>query len=80
MTISESEAKTHFSELLERISHGEVFTITRRGKSVATMGPCVVHENRPVYGKDKGRIHMAPDFDAPLEDMAEYEQSLTCSG
>ncbi len=73
-TIGAFEAKTHFSELLERVIHGEVFTVTRRGKPVATLGPSAVREHRPVYGSAKGRIHMASDFDAPLSDMAEYEQ------
>jgi prevent-host-death family protein len=73
-TIGAFEAKTHFSELLERVSHGEIFTVTRRGKPIARLGPSEVRENRPVYGSAKGRIHMTPDFDAPLEDMAEYEK------
>lgn len=73
-SIGAFEAKTHFSELLDRVSQGEVFTVTRRGKPVAKLGPSEVGENRPVYGSAKGRIHMAADFDAPLNDMAEYEQ------
>jgi len=33
------EAKTHFSELLERAEHGEEIVITRRGKPVARLVP-----------------------------------------
>ncbi len=33
------EAKTHFSELLERVEHGEEVTITRHGAPVARMVP-----------------------------------------
>jgi len=33
------EAKTHFSELLERAEHGEEIIITRRGKAVARLVP-----------------------------------------
>jgi len=33
------EAKTHFSELLERAEHGEEIVITRRGKPVARLMP-----------------------------------------
>jgi prevent-host-death family protein len=33
------EAKTHFSELLERAEHGEEIVITRRGKPVARLIP-----------------------------------------
>jgi len=30
-------AKTHFSELLKRVEHGESFCITNRGKKVAVL-------------------------------------------
>lgn len=33
------EAKTHFSELLERVAEGEAFTITRHGTPVARLVP-----------------------------------------
>jgi prevent-host-death family protein len=33
------EAKTHFSELLDRVANGEELTITRNGTAVARMVP-----------------------------------------
>ena len=33
------EAKTHFSQIIEQVSHGEDFIITRRGKPVAKIIP-----------------------------------------
>lgn len=33
------EAKNQFSALLERVSHGETVTITKRGKPVAVLAP-----------------------------------------
>ena len=33
------EAKTHFSQILEKAEHGEDFIITRRGKPVAKIIP-----------------------------------------
>lgn len=33
------EAKTHFSALLDRVSHGEEILITRRGVAVAKLSP-----------------------------------------
>jgi len=33
------EAKTHFSQIIEKVSHGEDFIITRRGKPVAKIIP-----------------------------------------
>jgi prevent-host-death family protein len=38
-TIGAFEAKTHLSALLERVAHGESFTITRHGKPVAQLVP-----------------------------------------
>ena len=32
-------AKTHFSELLEKVSRGESFVITKRGKPMASLSP-----------------------------------------
>jgi prevent-host-death family protein len=38
-TIGAFEAKTHLSALLERVAHGESFTISRHGKPVALLVP-----------------------------------------
>ncbi len=66
------EAKTHFSQLLERAHEGTVFIVTRRGKPVAQLGPSEQPAQRPVYGSAKGQVEMRDDFDEPLDDMAEY--------
>ncbi len=47
------DAKTHLSELLERVEKGERFTITRHGKPVA--------ELVPVRPRDPARIAEALD-------------------
>lgn len=39
------EAKTHFSQLIERAIHGEVIFITRRGKPVAKIVPADTSNN-----------------------------------
>ncbi len=38
-TVGAFEAKTHLSDLLERVEQGEVVTITRRGRPVAQLVP-----------------------------------------
>ena len=38
-TVGAFEAKTHLSELLDRVERGERFTITRHGKPVAKLSP-----------------------------------------
>lgn len=38
-TIPATEAKAHFSAILDRVDHGEEFVLTRHGKGVAYLGP-----------------------------------------
>jgi prevent-host-death family protein len=66
------EAKTHFSQLIERAKEGTIFIVTRRGKPVAQLGPSESTVSRPVFGSAKGQVEISHDFDAPLADMAEY--------
>ena len=73
-TIGAFEAKTRLSELLEQVSQGHTFVITRRGRPVAELRPAGVGSARMQFGSDKGRIAIAADFDAPLPDLDAYEQ------
>lgn len=45
------EAKTHFSQLIERAIHGEVIFITRRGKPVAKLVPADTNNNPEIARK-----------------------------
>jgi prevent-host-death family protein len=38
-TIGAFSAKTHLSDLLEQVAHGESFVITKRGKPMAALSP-----------------------------------------
>ncbi len=38
-TIRATEAKAHFSEILDRVDQGEEFVLTRHGKRAAYLGP-----------------------------------------
>lgn len=40
MEVGAFEAKTHLSDLLEKVQRGVVFYITKRGKRVAILKPC----------------------------------------
>ncbi|HEX8296608.1 MAG TPA: type II toxin-antitoxin system prevent-host-death family antitoxin [Chthoniobacteraceae bacterium] len=70
------EAKTHLSSLLQKVEHGQRIVITKRGKPIAELKPyagvgAVRTLRQPGFGN--GTItYMAQDFDAPLEDFAEY--------
>ncbi|HEV3309237.1 MAG TPA: type II toxin-antitoxin system Phd/YefM family antitoxin [Chloroflexota bacterium] len=59
------EAKTHLSQLLERVRAGEEFAITRRGEEVARLVPPPIKGERR-FGTDRGRFIVPDDFDAPL--------------
>jgi len=66
-------AKTHLSALLEQVSKGNTFTVTKHGQPVAKIVPVHEPDRRPQRGAAKSPdFYMAPDFDEPLEDFAEY--------
>ncbi len=72
LDIGAFEAKTRLSELLDHVSRGRVYRITKRGRPVAELRPIAKGTGRPVFGADRGRIAMRADFDAPLADMKPY--------
>ena len=46
-TIGAYKAKTHFSQLVERVARGERITVTRHGVPVLTMQPISNHPKTP---------------------------------
>jgi len=62
------DAKTHLSELVERAAQGEEITIAKSGKPKARLVPLAPKDTRHlrVPGKGRGKVWIAPDFDAPL--------------
>jgi prevent-host-death family protein len=60
------DAKTHFSQLLRRVAGGEEIVIARAGKPVARLVPLDAPRTPRVLGRDRGKIWIADDFDAPL--------------
>ena len=66
------EAKTRLSELLQQVSQGRSFVITRRGRPVAELRPVPDRARTLRFGCDKGTIVISEDFDAPMPGMEEY--------
>jgi len=66
MQVNIHEAKTHLSKLLERVKGGEEIVIAKAGKPVARLVPVVKRPVRRLPGTAKGKVVIAPDFDAPL--------------
>jgi prevent-host-death family protein len=61
------EAKTHFSELLDRVAKGDDIVIAKAGRPVARLVPIGAPGSRTL-GLDAGAVFIASDFDAPLPD------------
>ncbi|OWK36753.1 type II toxin-antitoxin system Phd/YefM family antitoxin [Fimbriiglobus ruber] len=75
-TVTIEEAQANLPEIIRRMIPGEELVITENQQPVAKLvrvQPTTSKSPRPGPGVCKGMItYMAPDFDAPLEDMKEY--------
>jgi prevent-host-death family protein len=64
------EAKTHLSQLIERVEAGEEVVIARAGSPVARLVAVDARRPRRVLGALAGRTRIPADFNAPLpEDL-----------
>ena len=71
VTIQEAQAK--LSELIHRLAPGDEVLITENNEPVATLARTEKKNQWPCKaGSAKGKIRLAPDFDAPLEEFKEY--------
>ena len=67
------EAKTRLSEFVARAEAGEEVIIARDGVPVVRLMPVVAEAPRRQLGIAEGFVlYMADDFDAELDDFAEY--------
>ena len=66
-----AEAKTRFSELVEKAASGEEIVIARDHKPVAKLVPVRPHAPR-MPGSAKGQVWIAPDFDDTPDDFHDY--------
>lgn len=67
------EAKTHLSRLIRRALDGEEIIIARGNQPVVRL--VVIEETRPkrrIGGAPGLIVHIADDFDEPLDDMQAY--------
>lgn len=74
-SVSIHEAKTQFSKLVRRAEAGEEIVVRRGREPVARIAP-LQKKRGGVTGRGsmKGEIWIAPDFDEPLKEFAEYEK------
>jgi antitoxin (DNA-binding transcriptional repressor) of toxin-antitoxin stability system len=72
-TISIQEAQSRLSDLIHNLSPGDELVITENNLPVARLSRSEPKTSWPCKaGSAKGKIWMAPDFDAPLEEFKEY--------
>ena len=75
-TITIDEAQGQLKELIHRLAPGDELVITENERPVARLvgeAPPPPKPPRPAPGWARDMIaYIAPDFDAPLEDMKEY--------
>jgi prevent-host-death family protein len=65
-----AEAKAQFSTLIRKALQGEDVVIARDNKPLLRLVPVAVQARTP--GSAKGRVKIAADFDAPLDDFTDY--------
>lgn len=70
------EAKTHFSQLLNRVGSGEDVVIAKAGKPIARIVPIKKEVRKRNIGSAKGRVIVEDSFFEPLPDniLSEFEQ------
>ena len=66
--VSLYDAKTRLSELVEQAAAGREIIIAKSGKPKARLVPLAPKDTRHlrIPGRGKGKVWIAPDFDAPL--------------
>jgi len=71
MTVNSiSEAKAHFSALIEEVSKGNDVIIGRAGKPIAVLTPFTRQLQPRTPGSLRGKIRIGADFDVLPEDIA----------
>lgn len=66
------EAKTHLSRLIDDAVRGDVVVIARANRPLVQLVPVAALQPQRRLGTAAGKVFIAEDFDAPLDDFAEY--------
>jgi prevent-host-death family protein len=62
------EAKTHLSRIIDEVAAGAEVIIAKAGKPMARLSPIAAPVKKKKLGLLKGKIKVADDFNAPLND------------
>lgn len=72
LAIDLRQAQSRLAELVQEAVRGEEVILTDGGEPVAKIIPINRAQGTREFGSARGLIHMADDFDAPLEELREY--------
>lgn len=78
-TITVEEACSHIAELLAGAAQGQETIVVQGSRAVARLVPAQSSSSakrKELFGCLKGKITLAPDFDAPLPDHLEVTEQL----
>jgi prevent-host-death family protein len=67
-----SEARSRLPQLVKLAEAGEDVVVTRNGKPVVRLTRIKTTKPKLPWGALHGKILMAEDFDAPLEEFKDY--------
>lgn len=74
-TLSIQQAQAELADLIHRLKPGDEVVITDNNEPVAKLARTTPQKRWPCKaGSAKGKIWMAPDFNEPLEEFAEYTE------
>ena len=77
--IDVNAAATRLQGLLEVVMDGEEVVITKDSQPVARLVGLTQHKAKRHFGSARGKVTLAGDFDAPLDDFEQYAPPQSCS-
>jgi antitoxin (DNA-binding transcriptional repressor) of toxin-antitoxin stability system len=73
--ISIQQAQLQLPELIHQLAPGDEVVITENNRQIARIVPPIVTQPTRKLGSLRGTVlHLAPDFDAPLDEFKEYSE------
>jgi prevent-host-death family protein len=70
--VNVEEAVTQLPALIHAAVTGEEVVITENNQPVVRLVPLATERPQPRFGSARGLIEMSDDFDAPLDEFADY--------
>ena len=72
VNVNYDDVKTQITDLIEAAMRGDKVVITKNGRQIIQLVPVKKPRHNRKFGSAKGKIKLAPDFNAPLANFSEY--------